>query len=56
MLEEMYGNWLSINDTFIDLRLVKITSRRRRNLNGAKLKSSMVVTNNETLNHLEDYQ
>lgn len=29
---------------------------RRRNLNGIELRASMVVTNNDSLNHLDDYQ
>lgn len=28
---------------------------RRRNLNGTLLRSSMVITNNDSLNHLNDY-
>lgn len=52
----MYGKWTKVNDSFIDLRVIKVTSKRRRNLSGAELKASLVVTDNETLNHLEDYQ
>lgn len=56
LIIETFGKWNEMNDTFTDLRVNKITSRRRQNLFGAKLKASMVVTNNETMNHLEDYQ
>lgn len=44
------------NGDFIDLRDIFITSRRRCNLFGLTLKASMVLTNNDTLNHLTDYQ
>lgn len=54
-IEENYGKWHKINDTFEDLRSVKVTSCRRRNLRGAELRASLVVTNNETLKHLDDY-
>lgn len=56
ILTEIFGKWNKVNDFFNDLRKVSITSRRRKNLHGAKLRASMVVTNDETLNHLEDYQ
>lgn len=56
LLTEVFGKWSKVNSTFEDLRKVKVTSLRRRNLLGAKLKASMVVTNNDTLSHLEDYQ
>lgn len=32
------------------------TISRRKNLNGIELRASMVVTNNDTLNHLDDYR
>lgn len=44
------------NVTFNDMRTSLITSRRRQDLRGVKLRASMVVTNNDTLNHLTDYQ
>lgn len=35
----------------------ELTARsRRRNLNGIELRASMVVTNNDSLNHLNDYR
>lgn len=56
LLTETFGKWNRVDDTFHDLRQVSVTSRRRKNLHGAKLKASMVVTNEKTLAHLEDYQ
>lgn len=56
ILTETFGKWNRVDDTFQDLRQVRISSRRRKNLRQAKLKASMVVTNADTLNHLEDYQ
>lgn len=56
LIEEVYGKWSKENNSFQDLRLVKITSRRRQNLRLTNLKASMVITNNDTLNHLDDYQ
>lgn len=54
LIIERYGR---ISDgTFIDYRSTSITSQRRRKLLGHRLKASMVVTNNDTLNHLTDYQ
>lgn len=41
---------------FYDIRNTSITSRRRQNLQGILLRASMVVTNNDTLNHLTDYK
>lgn len=41
---------------FIDYRRTTIASRRRQNLLGLRLKASMVVTHNDTLDHLTDYQ
>lgn len=47
---------ISMTDDFVDLRSTQITSRRRQNLGAIHLAASMVVTNNDTLNHLSDYQ
>lgn len=43
-------------DRFIDYRETKVISRRRQNLRGINLKASIVITNNDTLNHLNDYR
>lgn len=51
---ESFGT-IGINH-FIDLRSSSITSRRRINLSGYNFKASMVITNNDTLNHLNDYR
>lgn len=56
LIEEIYGKWSNENNSFTDLRSTKITSRRRQNLRRTILKASMVITNNDTLNHLDDYQ
>lgn len=56
LITESFGKWLKVSDSFKDLRVIKVTSKRRRDLMGAELKASLVVTNNETLKHLEDYQ
>lgn len=47
--------WI-LNGEFIDQRNTPIVSQRRRNLFDLKLKASMVITNNDTLNHLTDYR
>lgn len=44
------------NGEFVDYRDTPITSRRRHNLFGLKLKASMVITDNDTLDHLTDYR
>lgn len=44
------------NGTFIDQRDTSITSRRRHDLFGLHLKASMVITDNDTLEHLTDYR
>ncbi|XP_011501319.1 PREDICTED: uncharacterized protein LOC105364971 [Ceratosolen solmsi marchali] len=53
VIEENRGFWrskdgISIHDTYV-------SSRRRRNLHQTSLKSSIVVTNPNTINHLTDY-
>lgn len=45
-----------VDGAFIEEHMSHITSRRRQNLRGLALKASMVVTNNDTLNHLTDYK
>lgn len=45
-----------VDNEFIDSRWTPIVSQRRKNLLGMHFKASMVVTNNETLNHLTDYR
>ena len=54
MIVENFGRIL--NGIFIDFRNTPITSRRRSNLFGLHLNASMVVTDNDTLNHLTDYR
>lgn len=50
---ENIGVW-SPNTRLQDTRDTRVLARRRRNLMGMQLKTSMVVTNNDTLNHLDD--
>lgn len=55
MIVENYGR--ISNDTFIANNLfIPITSRRRSNLFGMHFKASMVITDNDTMNHLTDYR
>lgn len=56
LIQEFYGKYLIKNDSYVDLRSQRVTSRRRRNLMGIQINASLVVTNNETLDHLHDYQ
>lgn len=55
LMVEQFGE-ITGQGYFIDHRHTSITSRRRQNLLGLHLKACMVVTNNDTLNHLTDYQ
>lgn len=51
--------WMGIisdGNDFMDLRSTKITSRRRQNLQESHLAAAMVITSNDTLNHLNDYR
>lgn len=47
---------VSNTNEFVDLRPTTIASRRRQNLRGTHLTAAMVVTSNDTLNHLDDYR
>lgn len=51
---ERYGIWS--NKTFNSLLNYPITSRRRQNLHKSVLRASMVITHNDSLNHLDDYR
>lgn len=53
LIIELYGVWS--NNTLTNYLTTHVTSRRRQNLKGAFLKASMVVMDNDTLNHLEDF-
>ncbi|XP_056633934.1 ionotropic receptor 75a-like [Diorhabda sublineata] len=50
---ENAGYWTK-NGGYNDLDMEKIAVRRRRNMKGATLNTCVVVTNNDTLNHLTD--
>lgn len=52
---ETYGNWSSA-DGINDFRTSHINSRRRINLHGTKITMSLVITNNDSLYHLDDYR
>lgn len=56
LIEETFGKWFQNNDSINDLREVKVTSRRRQNLQGTTLRAAMVITNVDSLNHLEDHK
>lgn len=45
-----------VNSSFIENRISKIKSRRRQDLKLLRLRASMVVTGNDTLDHLTDYR
>lgn len=45
-----------VNRTFIENRFSKIRSRRRQDLKLLRLRASIVVTGNDTLDHLTDYR
>ncbi|XP_039441637.1 ionotropic receptor 75a-like [Culex pipiens pallens] len=51
---ELFGSW--IDGSFKDERNERVTSVRRLDLQGHTLQASMVVTNQETLQHLTDYK
>lgn len=51
---ENYGFWNKTNG-LTDLRSTNVLSRRRKNLKGKVLTASIVLTNNDTINHLTDY-
>lgn len=42
--------------SFHNLRTLKVDSIRRKNLNGITLRASLVITNNDSINHLYDYK
>lgn len=54
MIVESFGQ--ISNNVFTDQRITPIVSRRRSNLFGLRLNASMVLTDNDTLNHLMDYR
>ncbi|XP_058789506.1 ionotropic receptor 75a-like [Phymastichus coffea] len=54
MIVENLGHWSSTDG--MKWYNMKIVSHRRKNLQKTPLKSSLVITNPDTLNHLTDYQ
>lgn len=53
LIVELFG--ALVNNEFRDERKSTAVSRRK-DLNGVRLRACMVVTNNDTLNHLDDYR
>lgn len=51
---ETYATWNGQNYSIKEK--IRITSRRRQNLQRAQLRGSMVLLSNDTLNHLDDYR
>lgn len=54
-IREKLGHWNSLTG-FVDVRTTKILSRRRSDLRGKELILSVVIPNNDTINHLTDYK
>lgn len=54
-IHEQFGEWTAERG-IQDNRLTRIISRRRRNLQGHTLPTSMVILYNDSLNHLTDYR
>ncbi|XP_031624941.1 glutamate receptor ionotropic, delta-2-like [Contarinia nasturtii] len=52
---ESFGTW-SFADGLFDNRTNRILSKRRRNLKGRIISVSMVLTHNDSINHLTDYR
>lgn len=53
LIEETFGYWN--RGMIVKLHHSNEPSVRRQNLNHFKLRASLVITHNETMNHLEDY-
>lgn len=53
LIVELFGSFA--NNNYRDERENTPVSRRK-DLNGIRLRACMVVTNNDTLNHLDDYR
>nr|NP_001345804.1 ionotropic receptor 75g precursor [Aedes aegypti] len=53
LIEETFGFWNK--GVIVNSQFSKYSSVRRHNLNHYKLRASIVITHNETVNHLEDY-
>ncbi|XP_053687299.1 uncharacterized protein LOC128736830 [Sabethes cyaneus] len=52
--EQPFGYWR--RGMVVKLRTNSVTANRRQNLNRFKLRASLVITNNDTINHLADYR
>lgn len=49
------GSWSS-NEGLMDARDTRVISRQRQNLMGMHFRSSMVISHNDSINHLEDFK
>lgn len=54
-IHEKFGKW-HFKEGLIDHRSSRVLSRRRRNLMGRPISVSMVLTNDDSINHLTDYR
>ncbi|GAB0092588.1 Ionotropic glutamate receptor [Sergentomyia squamirostris] len=54
--EEVFGIYQVEERIFEDQRKTGITSRRRQNVDRGLLRASLVITHNDSLNHLTDYR
>lgn len=54
LIHEPFGKW-DLKNGLIDCRSTRIISRRRKNLLGKVLIASIVLTNNDSINHMDDY-
>lgn len=55
LYKEIFGTWSESNG-LVDERSTRILSKRRRNLMGRTVSVAMVLTNNDSINHLTDYR
>lgn len=55
LIREPVGNW-SIDKGMQDMRSTRILSRRRQDLWGMQFRTSAVITNKDSLTHLNDFQ
>lgn len=52
-ISEVFGYW-NENGGLLDLRITRILSRRRRDLQGKILKSTVILIKNESISQLDD--
>lgn len=54
-IQEPFGKWDPKN-RLMDYRTTRVISQRRTNLLGKLFTASMYLTNNDSINHMNDYQ